>query len=193
MKAPPRAVAFGSALSNTAPALPLSKGARDLLVQRLQKIIERGAILGSNVDLGRHARDQMQIPKRISIFFGENHARQVILLGLHALRGGLRPVREIRGDDGHLAFEIGADDFRGHCSSAAPPTCTPPCVGPHTPTSARTREVLPEPLGPMTPMASPAASVKLTLRTTAAWPSGGATATKRLIPTLSRRKTLRRA
>ena len=74
----------------------------------------------------------------------------------------------------------------GHCSSAAPSTCTAPCVGPHTPTSARTSEVLPEPLGPMTPMASPAASVKLTLRTTAAWPSGGATATSRQQATGSR-------
>ncbi len=43
-----------------------------------------------------------------------------------------------------------------------------PRAGGHTPTSARTSEVLPEPLGPMMPIASPAIVVKLTLLTSSA-------------------------
>ena len=67
--------------------------------------------------------------------------------------------------------------FGGHCSSAAPSTRTAPCAGRHTPTRARTSEVLPEPLGPIMPMTSPAASVKLTFPTIAVLPSGDMTAT----------------
>ena len=53
------------------------------------------------------------------------------------------------------------------------------CLAParHTPTKARTSEVLPEPLGPMMPRTSPAATVKLTLPTVAVLPSGGTTVT----------------
>src|SRR5262249_44713400 len=38
--------------------LPLPKGARNLLAQWLEQIIEQCSILGANVDLGRHTRHQ---------------------------------------------------------------------------------------------------------------------------------------
>ncbi len=60
---------------------------------------------------------------------------------------------------------------------AAPSIRTAPRAGCHTPTSARTSEVLPEPLGPTIPRASPAFTAKLTLPRTAALPSGGMTVT----------------
>ena len=50
-----------------------------------------------------------------------------------------------------------------------------PRAGFHTPTSARASEVLPDPLGPMTPSALPAINVKLTSCSAAAPVPGGTT------------------
>ena len=54
---------------------------------------------------------------------------------------------------------------------------TDPRAGGQMPTSTRTSDVLPDPLGPMTPSTSPAVSRKRTLPTIARWPSGGTTTT----------------
>ena len=59
-----------------------------------------------------------------------------------------------------------------HWSSAAPSSRTLPLAGRQMPTRARTSEVLPAPLGPMMPSASPALRPKRTLATTGFVPPG---------------------
>src|SRR5262249_12345113 len=63
-----------------------------------------------------------------------------------------------------------------HCANAAPSIRTAPLAGGHMPVNVRTSEVLPEPLGPMIAITSPAERLKLMLARIADVPSGGATA-----------------
>ena len=63
-----------------------------------------------------------------------------------------------------------------HCSSAAPSRRTRPRAGAQAPMTTRTSEDLPAPLGPMTPRALPAFSVKLTSTTDGRFEPGGTTA-----------------
>src|ERR1700735_3906895 len=67
-----------------------------------------------------------------------------------------------------------ADD---HGWGAAPSSRTLPRNGCHTPTSARTSEDLPDPLGPMMPRPLPASSAKVTSWTMIFWSPGGTMAT----------------
>ncbi len=62
-----------------------------------------------------------------------------------------------------------------HWSSVAPSRRMTPRAGAQMPASARASEDLPEPLGPMTPSAIPALSVKPTSCSATAWLPGGAT------------------
>ncbi len=61
-----------------------------------------------------------------------------------------------------------------HWSGVAPSKRMMPRAGFQTPTSARASDDLPEPLGPMTPSADPAASLKVTPCSTAELLPGGA-------------------
>jgi hypothetical protein len=64
-----------------------------------------------------------------------------------------------------------------HWSSAAPSSRTLPFAGRQIPTSVRTSEVLPAPLGPMMPTASPALRAKRAPVTIGVVPPGAATVT----------------
>src|SRR5262245_21174103 len=62
-----------------------------------------------------------------------------------------------------------------HWVMAAPSSRTQPPAAGQTPTIARTRDDLPEPLGPAIASALPALRLKLTPRTTGPWAPGGVT------------------
>src|SRR5262245_5942639 len=62
-----------------------------------------------------------------------------------------------------------------HWVMAAPSSRTQPPAAGQTPTIARTRDDLPEPLGPAIASALPALSLKLAPRTTGLWAPGGVT------------------
>src|SRR5262245_33484452 len=89
----------GRSGTRASPGLPLSsfaKGARNLLLQRLEQILQRAALVRLDKDLDWHAGKEMDVPQAGDLLGRQHDPDRVI--SLHWLRGVLLLfAREIGG------------------------------------------------------------------------------------------------